>query len=189
MSGIECTTRWHKLNGAVDNLRNVMSSRGTISRIGPMAILWNSIGPSASRVTPVLNMGWGMNREKRWVEVLGRTSQYKTVHSPMMCTCSLEKQLYPGLSKKQHSQKVEGDDSPPTLLLWDPTCNSASRSGASSTRRIWTYSSASRRGLWGWSEGWNTSLMKTGWENWGSSDWRREDYRDFQTAFQFPKRI
>ena len=63
---------------------------------------------------------------------------------------------------------------PFTLLSWDPTCSTASDSGAPNTRRTWMCWSGSRGGPRKWSEGWSTSPMRTGWESWGCSAWRRE---------------
>lgn len=44
-----------------------------------------------------------------------------------------------------------------------------------------------RRHLWRWPEDWNTSPMKTDWENWGFSDWRREGLREALSSLPVPK--
>ena len=43
-----------------------------------------------------------------------------------------------------------------------------------STRRTWSCWSRSRGGPQRWSEGWNISPVRKGWESWGCSAWRRE---------------
>ena len=62
---------------------------------------------------------------------------------------------------------------PSTLLRWDLTWSTAFSSGALSTR-TWNCWSGSKGGLQKWSEGWSTSPMRTGWESWACSAWRRE---------------
>lgn len=51
---------------------------------------------------------------------------------------------------------------------------SPSKCGVLSTGEIQTCWSAPRRGQQKWSKGWNTSPVRTGWESWGCSAWRRE---------------
>jgi len=63
---------------------------------------------------------------------------------------------------------------PSVLLSWDPTRSTVSRSGAPKKRRAWSCWRASRGGPQRWSDGWSTSPMKTGWESWGFSAWRKE---------------
>ena len=63
---------------------------------------------------------------------------------------------------------------PSTPLSWDPTWSPASSSEALSTGKTWTCWSGSGRGLQKWSEEWNTSPIRTGWDIWASSAWRRE---------------
>ena len=62
---------------------------------------------------------------------------------------------------------------PSTLLWWDLTWSIAFSSGALSTR-TWNCWSRSKGGLQKWSEGWSSSPMRTGWESWACSAWRRE---------------
>ena len=47
-------------------------------------------------------------------------------------------------------------------------------SGATNIRRTWTCWSESGGGPQRGSQGWSSSPMKTGWESWGCSAWRRE---------------
>lgn len=67
----------------------------------------------------------------------------------------------------------QGADSAPVGCYW----SAPFRSGAPNIR-ISDCWSKSRRGPWRWSEGWRTSLVKTGWERWSCSAWRREVFRD-----------
>lgn len=57
--------------------------------------------------------------EQPWREGLGGVGLWEAWHTPGMCTCSLESQLYHGLHQKKHGQQGEGSDSTP-LLPWDP---------------------------------------------------------------------
>ena len=63
---------------------------------------------------------------------------------------------------------------PSAVLWWDPTWRPASSSGASSTGKTQTCWSGSRGDPQQWSEGWNTSPMRKGWESWGCPAWIRE---------------
>lgn len=56
-----------------------------------------------------------------------------------------------------------------------------------SLRGIWTCWSKARRGTQRWSEGWNTSLMKTDWESWGCSAWKTEGVRDTLSHLPVPQ--
>ena len=63
-----------------------------------------------------------------------------------------------------------------TRLSRDPTWSTAFSSGAPNirTQNCW---SQSRGGTWRYLEGWSSSPVKTGWESWGCSAWRREGSR------------
>ena len=58
--------------------------------------------------------GW-RNWQQPCREGLGDTSGWKIGHEPVMCACSPESQLYPGLCQKKCGQHVAGGDSPPLL--------------------------------------------------------------------------
>jgi len=67
---------------------------------------------------------------------------------------------------------------PSALLWWDPTQSPASSSGALNTRRTWTCWSRFRGGPQKRSEGCSTSPVRSGWESWGCSAWRKEGSRE-----------
>ena len=96
---------------------------------------------------------------------------------------SPESQPYPGLHQKQCGQQVKGGDSA-TLLWWELTWSLASSSGALSTGKTWTCWSRSRGGPQKWSEGWNISPMRKGWESWGL---KKRLWGDLIAAFQYLK--
>ena len=62
---------------------------------------------------------------------------------------------------------------PSALCWWGLIWSTASRCGALCTGETWTCYSVSRGGLQKGSKGWNTSPMRTDWESWGCSAWRR----------------
>ena len=66
---------------------------------------------------------------------------------------------------------------PSILLWWDPTWSTASSTGALSTGKTWTCWSGSKGGSQKWSEEWNTSPMRKGWESWACWAWGREGSR------------
>jgi len=68
--------------------------------------------------------------------------------------------------------------SPSALPLWGPSWSATCRPGAPSTRRKWSCWSGSRVEPWGYSEGWNTSPMRKGWERWTCLVWRREGSKE-----------
>ena len=63
---------------------------------------------------------------------------------------------------------------PSAPCWWDLTYSTASRCGVLSTAETWSCWSMSRGGPEKCSKGWNISPMRTGWESWGCSAWRRE---------------
>lgn len=73
-SGIECTTRWHKLNGAVDNLRRDVFQRDLDilkKRAHGNLMRFNGAKCTSGGVTPILSMGWETNRSR---EMLSRST-------------------------------------------------------------------------------------------------------------------
>lgn len=76
----------------------------------------------------------------------------------------------PGLHPKLHEQQVKGGDcvplpcpcdTPPAVLLWDSV----------------DLSEQAQRRPQKWSEGWSISPLRTGWESWNCSSWRRKGSR------------
>ena len=65
-----------------------------------------------------------------------------------------------------------------TLPSWGSTWSTTFRSGASNARKMWSCWRGSRRGPWGWLEGWSSSPKKRGWGNWACSAWRREGCKE-----------
>ena len=70
--------------------------------------------------------------------------------------------------------------SPSTLPWWDHIWNTASSSGLPSSRKNGNYWRESRKWLQRWSEVWNISCIRKGWEIWDCVVWRRlrEDHVD-----------
>jgi len=129
---------------------------------------WSLATPSARSCTwltaiPRINTGWVENglravlRRRSWRCWLMRSSTWagSVCLQPRKPTVSwaASKVMWPaGWGKWQTS-----------------TCSTVLSSEASSIRKTWAY--------WSKSEGWSTSTGKTGWENWGFSDWRRDGSR------------
>ena len=107
------------------------------------------------------------------------TGGWRTGHDPAVCAHSPEGQPHPGLTAKVVWPAGQGRGfCSSTLLWWEPTWSSASRSGALSTGKTWTCWSRSRGEPQKWSEGWNTSPIRKGRESWGCSAWSREGSRE-----------
>jgi len=89
-------------------------------------------------------------------------------HSP-------ENQLYPGHIKRSVASMWWKMILPSTLCWCDLTWSTVSRCGVLSTGKTWACLSVSRGGPQKWSKAWSTSPMRTGWESWCFSAWRREE--------------
>ena len=132
------------------------------------------------RVMPGTNAGWVENglraalRRKAWGCWLTR--------NPTWCSNVLSQPRWPAMSWAVSKEAWPAGQGrwfcPFTLLQCDPTWSVASSSGALSLWKTWTCWSGSRGGPQKWSEGWNTSPIRQGWESWGCSAWRREGCRD-----------
>lgn len=122
----------------------------------------------------ILHLGWGNPQclyrlvdaqiESSQTEKYSRTSVNEKLYmSQQWALGNLERQSFPGL----HQKKLDGQDEGCFVLvrcyteygihLWCP-------------QYPWE---CTKGGLRKWSEGWNMSLTKLGWESWGCSAWRR----------------
>ena len=162
-----------------------MPPRGTFTGFSSesMWTSWGSRGPSARsyiwvRAIPRINESgrWTDWEQPCW-EGLGDTGGHKNGHEPVMCDWSPESQPYPGLNQKKCGQQTDGGHFD-SLLWWEPAWSTASSSGALSIAKRWTCWRGSRGGPRKLSEGWNTSPMRKGWESWGYSAFRRQDFGD-----------
>jgi len=66
---------------------------------------------------------------------------------------------------------------PSTPLWWDHSWGPVSSSRALSARRTWSCWRRSVGGPQKWSEGWNYSCGRKGWESWDCPAWRRDSGR------------
>lgn len=122
----------------------------------------------------ILHLGWGNPQclyrlvdaqiESSQTEKYSGTSVNEKLYmSQQWALGNLERQSFPGL----HQKKLDGQDEGCFVLvrcyteygihLWCP-------------QYPWE---CTKGGLRKWSEGWNMSLTKLGWESWGCSAWRR----------------
>ena len=98
-------------------------------------------------------------------------------HEPAVCPGGQEGQWHPGLYQEQCGQQEYGGDCAPVLGSGEYTLSTMFRLGPLTTRRTlscWSMPSEGQRGWWGISR---TSLMRSGWGNWGCLVWRRGGWR------------
>ena len=165
--------------------RGGMPSIGTWTglRGGPAQTCWSSPRPSARScawigATLSTNTGWVENalraaalRRRTWGCWLMRSSAW-----PSNVRSQPRKEPYSGLHPQQHGQQVEGGDSAPLLHFETPpgvlcpALEPQHRTDVDLLERV-------QRRPQKWSEGWNTSAVRKGWESWGCSAWRREGSR------------
>ena len=164
-------------------LRDGMPSRGTwtSSRSEPVWTSWGSTRPSARSctwvgATPGINIGWGMNGLRAalprrtwgcwWMNSWTWAGNMRSQLRKPTVSWAASKEAWPAGWGRWFC---------PSTPLWrDHTWSTASGSGVLSTGRTWTCWSGSRGGPQKWSEGWNSSPKRKGWESWGCSAWRRE---------------
>ena len=163
--------------------REGMPSTGSWTglRGGLMQTSWTSTRPSARSWTwdgaiSSPNKGWVENgwkaalRRRTWGCWLTRRSTWpiNVWSQPRRQTISwaASKEAWPAGQERWFYYS--------TLLWWDLTWRPASSSEALNTGKKWSCWTESRGGPQIWSEGWNTSSVRKGWESWVYSAWTRE---------------
>lgn len=129
---------------------------------------WSSTRPSARSYAwvgaiPKTGAGWAMSG---WRTALWRSSRGNWWMKNWMWNL-----LHSGLHQKERDA-AQGI-LPLSLLWWDPTWNAVSGFGAPSIGKMWISWSKSSGRLGRLSEAWSTFHMRTGWESWCSSGWKR----------------
>ena len=133
---------------------------------------------------PIQAGGWKDWVQPGWKRPGGTTDGCEAGHDPAMCPCSPESQQYLGLHPKNSGQQVKGGDPAPPLcageaspgvLCPDVESSVQERRGPVGEHPEEGHKNDPRDG--------KTSPVRTGWESWGSSDWRVL-WGDLIVAFQ-----
>ena len=167
--------------------REGMPSSGTWTglRGGPIQNSWNSTRPSARSCTwvgAIPNSNTGCVEKGLRVALRRRTWGcwwMRNLIWPSSVGSQPSRPTVSWAASKGEWPAGQGRWFCPSTLPWcDPTWSTTSSCRALSRGRARTCWSGSREGPQRWSEGWNTSPVKTDWESWGCSAWRKEGFME-----------
>jgi len=111
-------------------------------------------------------------------EGFGGTGGWKAERDPAVCARSPESQPYPGPHPQQRGQQSREGILPLCSALVRPPGESCVQLWSPQRRTELELLEQGQRRLQQWSEGWSTSPVRTGWNNWGCSAGRREGCKE-----------
>ena len=192
-SGIEYTlgkfSNNTKLCGAVNTLEGRDAIQSDLDRLERWACA--KLKKFNKDTCKVLHMGWGNPKHKcrlggGWIESSSEEKDLGVLVNDKLnmtrqCVLAAQKaSCLLGCIPSSAGSRVTEVIMPfySALLWWDPPWSPVCSSGALSTGRTWTCWSWSRGGPQKWSEDWNTSAVRKGWDSWGCAACRREGSGD-----------